>query len=63
MNILTKIRTLSSKLGTRHYNGKVGIIGVPFDKGQEKEGVARGPEVIRAAKLIDELKILGKSIQ
>ncbi|KAL0102917.1 hypothetical protein PUN28_018305 [Cardiocondyla obscurior] len=58
MNILTKIRTLSSKLGTRHYNGKVGIIGVPFDKGQEKEGVARGPEVIRAAKLIDELKIL-----
>ncbi|XP_011871942.1 PREDICTED: arginase, hepatic isoform X1 [Vollenhovia emeryi] len=58
MNMLTKARTISTKLGIRYYNGKVGIIGVPFDKGQEKEGVARGPEVIRAARLVDELKTL-----
>jgi len=30
---------------------------------KEKEGVARGPEMIRAARLVDELKILGKSMQ
>jgi len=30
---------------------------------KKKEGVARGPEVIRAAGLVDELKILGKSMQ
>ncbi|XP_039311664.1 arginase, hepatic isoform X4 [Solenopsis invicta] len=58
MNMLVKTRTISSKLGIRYYNGKVGIIGVPFDKGQKKEGVARGPEVIRAARLVDELEIL-----
>lgn len=34
MNILIKARTISTKLGIRYYNGKVGIIGVPFDKGQ-----------------------------
>ncbi|XP_011686995.1 PREDICTED: arginase-1 isoform X2 [Wasmannia auropunctata] len=58
MNILTKARIISSKLGNYYYSGKVGIIGVPFDKGQKKEGVACGPEAIRAARLIDELKIL-----
>lgn len=34
MNILTKVRTIYSKLNIRYYSGKVGIIGVPFDKGQ-----------------------------
>ncbi|KMQ85606.1 arginase- mitochondrial-like protein [Lasius niger] len=63
MNILTKACINYSKLSVRYYSGKVGIIGVPFDKGQEKEGVARGPDAIRAAKLIDELKSLELDVQ
>lgn len=34
MNVLIKARTISSKLGICYYSGKVGVIGVPFDKGQ-----------------------------
>lgn len=39
MNILIKTRTIYNKLSyysekVRYYSGKVGIIGVPFDKGQ-----------------------------
>lgn len=34
MNILIKTRTIYNKLSVRYYGGKVGIIGVPFDKGQ-----------------------------
>ncbi|XP_036142831.1 arginase, hepatic isoform X2 [Monomorium pharaonis] len=63
MNMLAKARTISSKLSIRYYSQKVGIIGVPFDKGQEKEGVARGPEMIRAARLVDELKILDLDVR
>lgn len=33
MNILKKIQSVITRLGNRNY-GKVGIIGVPFDKGQ-----------------------------
>ncbi|XP_018367549.1 PREDICTED: arginase-1 [Trachymyrmex cornetzi] len=62
MNILTKVRIISSK-GIHYYSRKVGIIGVPFDKGQKKEGVARGPETIRAANLVDKLKILDLDVR
>ncbi|KAK2580476.1 hypothetical protein KPH14_006216 [Odynerus spinipes] len=48
-------------LGTRNYS-KVGIIGVPFEKGQPKEGVALGPKVIREAGLIKELEVLGLDV-
>ncbi|XP_018400681.1 PREDICTED: arginase, hepatic [Cyphomyrmex costatus] len=63
MNVLTKIRIISSKSGIYYYSRKVGIIGVPFDKGQKKEGVAHGPETIRAANLVDKLKMLELDIQ
>lgn len=63
MNILTKVRIISNKLSIHYYSRKVGIIGVPFDKGQKKEGVARGPETIRAANLIDKLKILDLDVR
>lgn len=33
MNILKKIQSVITRLGNRNYC-KVGIIGVPFDKGQ-----------------------------
>ncbi|KAG5340110.1 ARGI protein, partial [Acromyrmex heyeri] len=63
MNILSKVRIISNKLGIHYYSRKVGIIGVPFDKGQKKEGVARGPETIRAANLVDKLKILDLDVR
>ncbi|EZA51566.1 hypothetical protein DMN91_011895 [Ooceraea biroi] len=63
MSVLTKACKLLNKLSIRYYSGKVGIIGVPFDKGQKKQGVARGPEAIRAAGLIQELKMLELDVQ
>lgn len=56
--MLSRIQSVTVRFGVRYY-GKVGIIGVPFEKGQHKEGVAHGPETIRAAGLIQELESLG----
>lgn len=39
---------------------KVGIIGVPFEKGQKKYGVSVAPAALRAAGLISKLKEIGK---
>lgn len=36
MNVLTKTRKIFHKLNIRYFNNKVGLIGVPFDKGQVK---------------------------
>lgn len=36
MNAWAKARMIFHKLNIRYYNDKVGIIGVPFDKGQVK---------------------------
>lgn len=33
MNILNNVRVIN-KLSSRYYSRKIGIIGVPFDKGQ-----------------------------
>ncbi|XP_033207415.1 arginase, hepatic [Belonocnema kinseyi] len=60
--MFTKVRLALSKIGQRNY-GKVGIIGVPFEKGQNKEGVAEGPDVIRAAGLVKELQALGLDVK
>ncbi|XP_055639653.1 arginase, hepatic [Toxorhynchites rutilus septentrionalis] len=35
---------------------KIGIVGVPFEKGQRKKGVGLGPKAIREAGLIDSLQ-------
>lgn len=39
---------------------KVGIIGVPFEKGQKKYGVSVAPAALRAAGLIEKLQEIGK---
>lgn len=45
------------KAPTRQFCSKrIGIIGVPFSKGQTKPGVSLGPKAIRAGGLIDEIK-------
>lgn len=38
----------------------VGILGVPFDKGQSQKGVGNGPAAIRNLGLIQRLKEIGK---
>ncbi|CAK9802405.1 Arginase-2, mitochondrial [Anthophora quadrimaculata] len=62
MNTLRRIQSTISRLGNRNY-GKIGIIGVPFEKGQHKKGVAHGPEVIRSAGLSQELESLGLDVK
>ncbi|XP_066138595.1 arginase, hepatic [Euwallacea fornicatus] len=47
---------LKRKLHTNDSSIKVGILGVPFDKGQAKKGVANGPSVIRQMGLIERLE-------
>ncbi|KTG37570.1 hypothetical protein cypCar_00006096 [Cyprinus carpio] len=39
-----------------HHHHCVGIIGAPFSKGQQRDGVQRGPDLIRAAGLVQKLK-------
>ncbi|XP_066603083.1 arginase, hepatic isoform X2 [Prorops nasuta] len=53
---------LSEKIPIRYYV-KVGVIGVPFEKGQKKKGVAQGPKAIRSAGLIKELESLGLDVK
>ncbi|XP_014598729.1 PREDICTED: arginase-2, mitochondrial isoform X2 [Polistes canadensis] len=55
-------RTILRTFSTRKYN-KVGLIGVPFEKGQQKKGVALGPKVIRDAGLTKELEVLGLDVK
>ncbi|XP_070707424.1 arginase-1 [Pempheris klunzingeri] len=46
-----------------HHGGSVGIIGAPFCKGQPRGGVDRGPEVIRAAGLLQRLHDQGCAVK
>ena len=41
---------------------KVGIIGVPFDKGQPHSGTGEGPDLIRNAGLIKQLQSIAAKI-
>lgn len=48
------------KVFVRKYSNRVGILGMPFGKGQKKSGVARGPECLRNAGLIEKIKTFGE---
>lgn len=39
---------------------KVGIVGVPFEKGQKKYGVSVAPAALRSAGLLEALREIGK---
>lgn len=41
----------------------VGVLGVPFDKGQKMSGVDLGPQSLRDAGLVEKLKSLRKSLE
>lgn len=43
-------------------SNRIGIIGVPFDKGQTKNGVSYGPDAIRNGQLLDRLHAISSSI-
>lgn len=40
---------------------KVGIIGVPFEKGQKKYGVSVAPAAMRSSGLIEQLEEIGNN--
>ncbi|KAL2720442.1 hypothetical protein V1478_010708 [Vespula squamosa] len=60
--MLPQFRTIVRMFSARNYS-KVGIIGVPFEKGQQKKGVALGPKIIRDTGLIKELEVLGLDVR
>ncbi|XP_008544751.1 arginase, hepatic [Microplitis demolitor] len=62
LNLLRHYPRVCKHVTVRNY-AKVGIIGVPFEKGQKKEGVAQGPDAIRKAGLIPELINLGLDVK
>lgn len=40
-------------------DARIGIVSVPFDKGQERKGVAGGPDAIKKFGLLQQLKEIG----
>lgn len=44
----------------KKYSTKIGIVGVPFEEGQGKIGVANGPDAIRKANLVENIKSIRK---
>lgn len=47
---------------TRQIHKKVGVIGVPFDKGQLREGVGLGPDELRRRGLIENMREIGVEV-
>ena len=60
MRVLRGTVEISKRFLYANDSFKVGILGVPFDKGQAKEGVGNGPAVIRNMGLLDQLTEIGK---
>uniref|UniRef100_A0A672GDM9 arginase n=1 Tax=Salarias fasciatus TaxID=181472 RepID=A0A672GDM9_SALFA len=59
-NKLTLFANFKTQTHTRgHVCRSVGIIGAPFSKGQSRGGVERGPDLIRAAGLVQRLQEQG----
>lgn len=50
------VRHFSSQLAGKEVKSNLGIIGVPFSKGQTKGGVEQAPDFLREKGLIDILK-------
>ncbi|CAG9771407.1 unnamed protein product [Ceutorhynchus assimilis] len=55
VNLRTSFQIIKRCLHTND-GSKVGILGVPFDKGQAKKGVGNGPSIIRELGLIERLE-------
>ncbi|GLV39028.1 arginase [Carabus blaptoides fortunei] len=60
--LLRVVRGVCSVFNSHRFYHKVGVIGVPFNKGQRKDGVQMGPSVIRESGLLTEFKELYPNI-
>ncbi|KAK3913244.1 Arginase, hepatic [Frankliniella fusca] len=56
-------RSTPRRFASRDVTQKIGILGVPFDKGQTDQGVSAGPGAIRGAGLVEALRSLGHDVQ
>ncbi|XP_054262817.1 arginase-1-like isoform X1 [Macrosteles quadrilineatus] len=68
LNIGSVVRRFSSLADKEPVNDgisslKIGVIGVPFSKGQTNEGVRKGPQVIREGGVLKELNALGHNVR
>ncbi|XP_046888223.1 arginase-1 [Hypomesus transpacificus] len=54
---------LAFRIYKRSHHHSVGIIGAPFSKGQPRDGVERGPDLIRSAGLVEKLKAQGCDVK
>ncbi|GLH05573.1 Arginase [Gryllus bimaculatus] len=54
------VRSIGAMKHVRNVYKKVGVIGVPFDKGQTNSGVALAPDELRRAGVIESMKAVGK---
>ncbi|KAJ7987636.1 hypothetical protein DPEC_G00328540 [Dallia pectoralis] len=62
--IMNRSRGLQLAFGIyKRQHHSVGIIGAPFSKGQPRDGVEGGPDVIREAGLVEKLKAQGCSVK
>lgn len=57
---MNSIRVFARNMGKWKPLQRVGIIGVPFEKGQKKYGVSVAPAAMRAAGLIEQLEEIGR---
>ncbi|KAG0712895.1 Arginase-2, mitochondrial [Chionoecetes opilio] len=68
LSILTPtLITASPRCLARHMSslprGGVGVVGAPFNKGQRREGVSKGPQVIRETGVLEHLTSLGLDVR
>ncbi|XP_014228560.1 arginase, hepatic [Trichogramma pretiosum] len=60
--LIRSVRSFAHSFSRKNHN-QVGIIGVPFDKGQRKGGVELAPDTLKQAGLINELTTLGLDVK
>ncbi|XP_020309099.2 arginase-1-like [Oncorhynchus kisutch] len=54
---------LAFRIYKRSHHHSVGIIGAPFSKGQPRDGVEKGPDLIRSAGLVEKLRAQGCAVK
>ncbi|XP_044034153.1 arginase-1 [Siniperca chuatsi] len=60
---LRQLVAASTRSLHQHRGPSVGLVGAPFSKGQPREGVERGPDLIRAAGLLQKLQDQGCAVK
>ncbi|XP_033608705.1 arginase-1 isoform X2 [Cryptotermes secundus] len=63
LRIFSRFTRYRLLINLRRSHSRIGVLGVPFDKGQLKGGVGSGPEAFRKLGLIEELQHLGCDVK